>query len=520
LILLKRGFTLQTTEQKRPTSGKELLEAGKDGGIALSGEMIYVVLGYGITLLIARHAGPQILGIYSLSLVILNIAEIFSTLGLKQGCLRYIPLYTSSGQNELAIGHIKFASRASLLLGVIMGLGLFGLSSTIAVHFFKDPGAAEAVKLVALAVPLFALRGIWSFTLQGFKAIKYKVIVERILEPAVRFAAAGIFFFLGMKMLGSVLAILVSVFISAAVAFHFLKKLMKTMPKTDGGDYQIKNWLSFSIPLMFLNLAAFLQPSIPLLLIGYIKGSLEVGIFSAAVKVAAIISLPVAGLNTVFAPRISELHGKGEFVRLRSLYRTLAGWTATIGVLPFLIVVLFAEPVMRFFGSEFGVASDVVKWLAVGHLFSVASGSALCMLVMTGRSKISLMNIILGTIVNLLLNLLLIPPLGIKGAALAATASLALVGVLALIEVFYLLRMQPYGVGSIMPLIAGGIATIGSLLMVRLGMGFSGLALSVPTYLILCWLLSSAEEKDRVREMTISVIRGTGRLWRYGSQGG
>jgi O-antigen/teichoic acid export membrane protein len=506
-LTLLKGLTLQTIKQKGLTSGEELLEAGKDGGIALSGEVIYLLLGYGITLLIARNAGPQILGIYSLSLIILNIAEIFSTLGLKQGCLRYVPLYTSSGQGELAIGHIMFASRASLLLGTIVGLGLFGLSSIVAVHFFKDPAAAEALKTVALAVPLFALRGIWSFTLQGFKAIKYKVIVEKLLEPGVRFAAAGIFFLLGMKMLGSVLAILVGVFSSAAGAFHFLKKLMKTMPKTNGRDYQWKNWLSFSIPLMFQSLTIFLVPGIPLLLLGYFKGSFDVGIFSAAVKVAAIITLPVVGLNTVFAPRISELHEKAEPVRLLSLYRTLTGWTVTMGLLPFLIMLLFAGPVMTFFGSEFGVGSDTVKLLAVGQLIGAASGSAGCMLVMTGRSRFSLMNAILGAMMNLLLNILLIPSLGMSGAAIATAATLTLVGMLGLIEVYCLLRMQPYSMDSLKPLVSGGIATIGSLLMVRLGMEFSGLALSVAVYLIMCWLLSSADEKDRIREMMISVIR-------------
>lgn len=495
---------------------QELQDTSKDARIAIVGEAVYLIIGYAITLLIAREAGPRALGIYALSLVFVKIGGICCTMGLKQASLRYIPLYLGLGQAGLVRGIVVFASRISGLLGAVMGAALLGLSSILAGHLFKEPVLSDALRIVAIALPLFALQGVWSYALQGFKAIKYKVFVEKILEPGTRLVAVGLFFLFGIKLLGSVLAILVGVLGSTIVAFHFLKALLASIPEEGQTKYQPRPWLFYSVPLLFQNLAVFLQPSIPLLLIGYFEDSSQVGVFSAALKVSTLISLPLVGLNTVFAPRISELYAGSGVEKLKSLYRTMTAWTISVSLLPFLITLLFAAPIMRIFGPEFEANSSILSLLAVGSLMSAASGSAGCILVMTGRVNISLANALLGTLLGLLLNLFLIPSLGIRGAAIASTAILVSVSILGLIEVFYLLGIQPYGRDSLKPLIPGGIATIGLLLLSGQGTKFYQILLFAPAYLGLFWLLNSTDEKDWLRNRPALVIQEITRLLRSG----
>ena len=214
------------------------------------------------------------------------------------------------------------------------------------------------------------------------------------------------------------------------------------------------------------------------------------------------------------AARISELHGRGEVEKLKSLYRTLTNWTIAVGLLPFLIIFLFANPIMGIFGPEFEASSNILGLLAVGYLMRVASGSAGCILVMTGRVNLSLANALLGTLLSFLLNLLLIPSLGSTGAAIATTATLAMVSVLGLVEVFYLLRSQPYGVDSLKPAVSGAIAAVGFLLLFGQGTNLFQILLLAAGYLGLSWFLSSSGEKAWIRKIMVAVAEGTTRLLR------
>jgi len=486
----------------------KLWDASKDARLSVAGEIIYLALGYGVTLLIARVAGPRALGIYAISLTALNIGEICCAAGLKQASLRYIPLYVKSGQSGLVRGIVLFATRMSGLLGVAIGVILFGLSPILTRYLFTESLLSDALRVVALVLPLFALRGVWSYALQGFQATKYRVLVEKLLEPGIRLMAVGLFLLFGLRLLGGILAITIAVLGSTVAAFYFLQKLMAPIVKEEQPRYEVRTWLSYSVPLLFQSLAVFLQPAIPLLVIEHFQGSSQVGIFSAALKVATLVSLPLIALNTVFAPRISEVSSRREIGGLGSLYRMMTVSTISMSLLPFLISLLFASPIMQIFGPEFEAGSSILGLLAVGYLVRAISGPAGCVLVMTGRVNISLVNALLGSLLSLLLNLLLVPSLGLRGAAIASTITLVVVGILGLAQVFYFLRIQPYGRASLRPVLAGVIATIGLLLLSRQGIWFLQIFLFIVAYLGLFWLFTCAGEKDWMQNIS-AVVRGT-----------
>ena len=102
------------------------------------------------------------------------------------------------------------------------------------------------------------------------------------------------------------------------------------------------------------------------------------------------------------------------------------------------------------------------------------------------------------------------------GAAIASIAVLAGTSILALVEVFYLLGLQPYSRESLKPVISGAIATAALLVLPRQGWIFFSLLFFVPAYLCLFWLLSSTNEKTWMRGAVLSMIKGTTRLLRTG----
>lgn len=473
-------------------AGTDATGARSDTGIALAGQLVHLVLGYGTILLIARGAGPRALGIYSIAVFAITTARLVCMAGMPQASLRYIPLYLGADQHESVRGLLRFSSRLAGLSGTALAVLLIGAALVGGRLLFSDPALPAALAITLAGVPAYALQGTWSYALQGFQNIRQKVLVENIIEPSLRLAGLAAFLAAGATLLAGVFGLLVAVALSTIAAFAFLRRQVAHLRAGGPPRFEPRAWLAYSLPLSVSSLIALLQPGIPLLLIEYLHGAADVGVFNAAFKMAALISLPVIALNTVFAPRIAEADGSaGSRAVLGAQFKTMTAWTIALS-LPLTVVLLdAATPVMRVFGPEFEPGARVLTTLAAANAVVALCGSAGCLLVMTGHSALSLANAVLGTALSVMLYVRLIPALGAPGAALAAAAGMAAAGVLALIEVIVLLRISPYSRRALTTMLAGGIAA--ALLAVLPGSSSAALRLLLfsQAYLVLLWLFRS-----------------------------
>ncbi len=119
---------------------------------------------------------------------------------------------------------------------------------------------------------------------------------------------------------------------------------------------------------------------------------------------------------------------------------------------------LYAKPLLWLFGDDFtaGVSSMII--LAFGTLAYTSTGLGANILDMTDYRKVNSINSFIMVFILIFLNILFVPRWEVLGAALATSISIVLVNVISLIEVWVLLRMQPYNRSLIKPLLAGLIA--------------------------------------------------------------
>jgi O-antigen/teichoic acid export membrane protein len=91
-----------------------------------------------------------------------------------------------------------------------------------------------------------------------------------------------------------------------------------------------------------------------------------------------------------------------------------------------LFFLLLGRPALSFiFGPEFGAAYLPLLILCAGQLVNAATGCAILLLNMTGNERYPLLATMVAAFLNVMLNLLLIPPYGIHGAAIATASSTA-----------------------------------------------------------------------------------------------
>jgi O-antigen/teichoic acid export membrane protein len=129
--------------------------------------------------------------------------------------------------------------------------------------------------------------------------------------------------------------------------------------------------------------------------------------------------------------------------------------------LPLLIIFyLFSSHILSIFGEAFSAGSICLIVLATGQFINALGGSNNSVLLLTGHSRIVLWNSFIVGIFQIGLGLLLIPRLGMSGAAISAAAGLVLVNCIRTAECFFILRLQPYEHTIWKPFVAGLGASI------------------------------------------------------------
>jgi len=155
-------------------------------------------------------------------------------------------------------------------------------------------------------------------------------------------------------------------------------------------------------------------------MLGSMSTAEEVGIYHTAFKLSMFAAVALMSINSIASPKFAEMFSKNDMIGLEKVVRQstkMIFWTS----IPLVIIFfMFPEFLLGMFGEEFKVGVTAFIFLSCGRLFSSFSGSVGNILQMTGNQNILAKILLFAAILNIVLNLYLIPKYGINGAALAS----------------------------------------------------------------------------------------------------
>ena len=175
------------------------------------------------------------------------------------------------------------------------------------------------------------------------------------------------------------------------------------------------------ILVFFANkLAVSLYVNSDMTMLGYLVGDYRVGIYSVAVKVYTIVKNMIAAMYTVTIPRLASKIGNNDSNSFKILFSKLTSFM-TLAVFPAMmgLSILSSRIVLLLFGGEYAEAGISLRILAIGIVFAIYGGIVSTVYNVTqGLEKNSLQATVLSAIVNISLNIVLIPLLKEVGAAI------------------------------------------------------------------------------------------------------
>ena len=439
----------------------------QSGKIAKEATISFVGMGIGdaarylFTAILARFAGVEFLGIYSLASSITRIGEVFGRAGLHSGVMRFV----SRLDKETEIDEIKQRILSGLKLGLMFGIVIMifqiAFADWLAFELFNGSELLKTVLIIsAVSLPFATIMAISAFATQGFKLLKYKVMILNIIRPVIMMVCVLISISFFTKAAAIKYPLLISAVFSSFAAVIFLGKLTKIKMSQIFSGVMDKELLRFSYPLMFVTILGTFMHWMDIMMLGYFTDTTTVGLYHPAARTAGLLRTVLLAFMGIFSPMMSEYHRKGDIGEMGKLYKLIVRWIISLSLPLAIILILYSKKIMLLFGVNYLSASNVLIVLTGAAFLQIIFGSGGHTLTMSGFTKVNLVNSIIVVLINITLNILWIPHFGIIGAAYATFVSMALLGILRIVEVYYFIKLNPFSLKLLKPIIAGVIMAL------------------------------------------------------------
>jgi O-antigen/teichoic acid export membrane protein len=399
----------------------------------------YTVLGFAISIVMARHLGVSSYGTYSYVFSLLTLLSTPAQFGLPNLIVRETAKNLATGRVGLVKGIWRWSGLATGTLALAIAIIASGI-----LWFGKSSWTPEFVATFAwglLLIPLSALADLRGAALRGLHRVVQGQLPEMVLKPGFHFIfLLGFIVLVSTEKLSASTTMALNV-LASALAFGIGAWLLwRSTPqevREATPSYQPKQWLSSSLPLALSNGMQLINRYTDIVVLGIFMTSADVGVYRVAAQVSLLVAFLLQSVNMVVTPQFSRLYAKGDMVELQRLV-TKGSRLIFFGTLPVIaFLVFFGKPfLVKTFGDEFAAAYPPLLILILGQLVNASTGSVASLLNMTGHERETAFGMAVGAVGNLVLNFVFIPFLGINGSALATAITYTLWNVLLCYSVY------------------------------------------------------------------------------------
>ena len=432
-------------EPQANAPGNHVTTLATGATVALAGRMIGRGLHVVGQVLLARFLGPEAFGLYAIGWTLLRVVGLLAPLGLDNGVIRFAAPHWR--KDQAALQSVLYQSFSlALLSGFCVSASFYLAAPWLGGTLFQKPDLVPVLRYLAWAFwPLAGLRVFAAATTLS-QSMRYAVQAEEVAQPLINLLLIITFYFLGWGLLGATAAAVISFSVALLLAVYYLARLFPFRVRPQFGPRStVKELLSFSMPASLSFVLGVYILWVDRLMVGYFLPEAEVGIYQAASQSSLLFATILGAMNAIFSPMIAELIHQKEKQQLEELFRVSTKWGLYLSVPLFLTLCFVPREVMTVvFGLQYEGGYMLLVILAVAQLVNVGTGAVNILLIMAGYQKRWLVTSTVMLAVNIGLNALLIPQVGLVGAAVATAATVCGLFVAGLLQVRHLLKIWPY----------------------------------------------------------------------------
>ena len=419
----------------------ELTGSGQGGELARGSALLLIAKvfgaasGYVLAWMLAKRGGAEAVGIYELAFTFIILLSVVSRFGLDGAVVRYIGVFSASKQPGAVRWLYHNSIRFSLIFAVVLG-GIIFLAAPWIAELFRKENMVLPLRWAAASIPLFPLVNMNGETLRGYK----RMISYSLLQQGSVIFLAAILFAVWFNKEAVGLSGVIAFFLACVLLYLFsqwkISQQLRTLPETVIPKETFGGILNIAWPIFLSSSIFMLMSWTDTLMIGYFKEAADVGIYRIAFRISTVITFTQFAINGIAAPMIADHYHRDDHVGLRKLIHKISLFNFVLSVPIFLIILAAPSLLLGLFGEEFTQASDLLLILSCGQVIFGITGPVMYILTMTKHERTALYIMLVTAMINFIGNAVLIPLIGLKGAAIATASSTVLWNVIAMISVY------------------------------------------------------------------------------------
>jgi O-antigen/teichoic acid export membrane protein len=487
----------------QPSIDPTLTRLARGGSLNLAGALLSGLLAATVYVIVARHYPKPEAGAFFAATALFLILAAVSELGVDTGLLRWLPRYFVERRYADVTTCIRVAMRPVYISSVTVAVVVLVLAPWIAqasVDDSQEHAFTAMLRVLAVGLPISATYDLVLAQTRVHGSMRPTVTTEKF----IRVLAQPILILLVELFDGSIAWVaaawvapyLPCLFVALAWNRRVIRRQLPAddtgQPARDAAEVRREFW-TYTRPRAAARICQVALQRADIVLVAALRSPREAAIYAAASRLLVFGQLGVLAVQQVMQPYLSRMLARDDRVAAESIFQTSTSWLMALAWPAYLVSAAVAPLMLSVFGAGYGAGETTLVILSLTMLVATACGPTDIVLLMAGRSGLSLLNNFAALVVDIGLNLVLIPRYGITGAAISWACALVVRNVLPLSQVRATLHMTPWSGGALW--VAGSAAfcfgALPLLLRSTAGLGLvealPGLAVCTITYAALLW---------------------------------
>jgi O-antigen/teichoic acid export membrane protein len=344
-------------------------------------------------------------------------------------------------------------------VSVVLAVALFLAAPVIAPLLVGSSNADDArsmLRMLAVFIPVAALNDSILAATRGLHSMRPTVFVENLGRLLAQPVAVVVVAAAGWGPTALVFGWTAPYAVALVVNVLWVKKLLRRVGSRDTAlvlhgptaddarhrELRTAFW-QYTTPRAFATVVQTALRRSDVVMVAAMTTATQAAVYATATRFVTFGILGVAALQQALSPLVSKLLAGGERDTAETVYQTATVWMMCLAWPIYLVSANFAGPLLRLFGEGYQTGHAVVTIVALAMLFATGCGPADSVLLMAGRSWLSLWNTTTALVLSLGLNLVLIPLAGIEGAAITWAIATIVRNILPVVQLRHFERLRP-----------------------------------------------------------------------------
>jgi len=408
---------------------------------------------------LGRFYGPAVTGLYLLSLTTIDIISKLAILGLDRA------LITEGAKNLAADNETGFYRAVSNALKIgfaasVVTFAFIELGAGFTVSFVLNKSELELpVRIMGTGLFFWTFSAVFIAASRSIRIMKYEVIIKSVSEPLIMLVSAVFLYKYNLGITALSIAFVVSTMAGSVMSVYLfsrkfsLKKLQEAILVSKTG---LREMFLFSSPTGIYDMLNLLLQRIDFFVLTRFVSAATTGVYGIAAEIAFSVKKVRQSFDPIFIPVVSDLFEKKKFYEVNIHFKNVTRWIFTIDFYIFIVFIIAGKYISALFGNDFSSGYHALLILALSVLINGSFGiSELFFLI--EKPWINLLNTCGTIIVNVILNLFLVPKFAMTGAALSMVVSYIFMNTARTVEVSLIYGLSPFSIQLYKTFLAGVI---------------------------------------------------------------